>query len=44
MQPGDQAALAFIIVVFIIFSATMAYATWLGRAEKKPAERSDEVK
>ncbi len=34
MQPGDQAVLGFVVAVFIIFSVIMAYATWLGGAEK----------
>jgi hypothetical protein len=44
MQPGDQAALAFVITVFLIFSAIMAYATWLGREQKKPADSGKETK
>jgi hypothetical protein len=37
MQPGDQAALVFIVVVFLIFSVTLAYATWQGGRENKAA-------
>lgn len=44
MQPGEQAALAFVIAVFVIFSVTMAYATWLGREEKKPTNGGKETK
>jgi len=29
MQPGDQAVVAFVVAVFVIFSAIMAYATIL---------------
>jgi hypothetical protein len=33
MQPGDQAVVAFVVAVFLIFSATMAYATYLSARE-----------
>ena len=42
MQPGDQAVLAFVIAVFVIFSTVMAYATWLGGAEQKSVDTSDD--
>jgi hypothetical protein len=38
MQPGDQAAIVFVVAVFVIFSAIMAYATWLGGAENKTTD------
>ena len=44
MHPGDQAALAFVIAVFVIFSAVMGYATWLGGAENKIVDRKKKEK
>lgn len=35
MQPVDQDVTIFIVAVFAVFSAVLAYATWLGAAEKK---------
>jgi hypothetical protein len=33
MQPFDQAVTAFVVAVFVIFSAVMAYATYLDAGE-----------
>lgn len=30
MQPGDEAIIAFVVTVFVAFSALMAYASYLG--------------
>jgi hypothetical protein len=35
MQPGDQAIVAFVVAVFVIFSAVMAYATYLSAREDR---------
>jgi len=37
MHLNDQAVIIFAVAVFGIFSAVMAYATWLGGVDKKPA-------
>jgi hypothetical protein len=44
MQPGDQAVLAFVIAVFVIFSAVMAYATWIDGAERRNIDTNDDKK
>ena len=41
MQPIDQAVTAFVVAVFLIFSAVMAYATWFGDAERKNIDTQD---
>jgi hypothetical protein len=42
MQPGDQAVVAFVVAVFIIFSAAMAYATYLGAPEAPSGKKKKE--
>lgn len=44
MQPVDQAVLVLVIAVFAIFSAVLAYATWLGGTEQKNADPNDDRK
>jgi hypothetical protein len=41
MPPGDQAVVAFVVAVFVIFSAAMVYATCLGGRET-PSEKKKE--
>ncbi len=44
MQPGDQAVVAFVIAVFLIFSAAMAYATYLDACEGHAAPEKKKEK
>lgn len=44
MQPGDQAVVAFVVAVFFIFSAAMAYATYLGAREGRVSSENKKEK
>lgn len=35
MQPVDQAVVAFVVAAFVIFSAAMVYATFLGPRKER---------
>lgn len=43
MQPGDQAVVAFVVAVFVIFSVAMAYATSVSSREA-PSEKKKKEK
>jgi len=43
VQPIDQAVTAFVVSVFVVFSAVMAYATYLSPREGRvPSEKKKE--
>jgi len=41
MQPEDQAIIAFIVAVFVIFSAAMAYASSLSARQDRDSSRKN---
>lgn len=41
MQPEDQAIVAFIVAVFVIFSAAMAYASSLSARQDRDSSRKN---
>ena len=44
MQPGEEAILILIIAAFVIFSAAMAYATYLDGHEGREGSRKSKKK